>query len=214
MPLVFNLSRFRPTKITEMVSQGYDFFDVMAIAGHASINTTLSYIDKLRWAGDFQRNIQKALSNIKENKQQYEQHPLPIAITRTAHPNDFIFKGPVCHCKNPYDPPEVIRKQSTYHQGDACSYWNMCLQCDNVLITEMNLPKLMAFRNEIDRSLTNLSEIPVVGELYKKMRMILDAVLTPDEVFSRVNLDWAAEVARTTEFEVLDTFISRSTENK
>ena len=214
MPLVFNLSRFRPTKITEMVSQGYDFFDVMAIAGHASINTTLSYIDKLRWAGDFQRNIQKALSNIKENKQQYEQRPLPIAITRTAHPNDFIFKGPVCHCKNPYDPPEVIRKQSTYHQGDACSYWNMCLQCDNVLITEMNLPKLMAFRHEIDRSLTNLSEIPVVGELYKKMRMILDAVLTPDEVFSRVSLDWAAEVARTTEFEVLDTFISRSTVNK
>ena len=213
-PLVFNLSRFRPTKITEMVSQGYDFFDIMAITGHASINTTLSYIDKLRSAGDFQRKIQKALSTIQENKKEYERNPLPIAITRTTKPENFIFKGPVCHCKNPYDPPEIVRKQVTYHRGDACSYWNMCLQCDNVLITEMNLPKLIAFRNEIDRSLSNLSEIPVVGELYKKMRMILDAVLTADEMFSKASLDWAAEVARTTEFEVLDTFISRSPEDK
>jgi hypothetical protein len=211
-PLVFNLSRFRPTKITEMVSQGYDFFDIMAIAGHASINTTLSYIDKLRSAGDFHRKIEKALTTIKENKREYERDPLPIAITRVANPNEFIFKGPVCHCKNPYDPPEVVRKNGTYHEGDACSYWNMCLQCDNVLITEMNLPKLIAYRNEIEQSLFNVNEIPVLGELYKKMRMILDAILIPDELFSKASLDWATQVAQTMDFEVLDTFISRSTE--
>jgi len=87
-PLSFNLSRFRPTKITELVAQGYDFFDIMAMAGHSSIVTTLSYIDRLKWASDFHRKIEKALITIKSNKEEYERAPLPIAITRRASPRD------------------------------------------------------------------------------------------------------------------------------
>jgi integrase len=146
--LSFNLSRFRPTKITELVTQGYDFFDIMAIAGHSSIITTLSYIDRLKSAGDFHCKIEKALTMIKKNKEEYDRHPLLVAITRRASPSKFIFKAPICHCKNPYDPPEVVRKSDNYHEGDACSNFNMCLTCDNVLVTEMNLPKLVAYRSE------------------------------------------------------------------
>jgi hypothetical protein len=156
--------------------------------------------------------MKDALTTIKRNKSEYDRNPRPIAITRDATPDKFIFKGPVCHCKNPYDPPEVVRKSGTYSEGDACSYWNMCLQCDNVLITEMNLPKLIAFRNEIELALSNLNEIPIMGELYKRMKMILDAVLMPDELFSKASLQWAAELARTVEFDVLDSFISRNAE--
>lgn len=210
--LSFNLSRFRPTKITEMVAQGHDFFDIMAVTGHASIITTLSYIDGLKWARDFNQKIEQALTTIKKNKQEYERNPLPVAITRTAKAGDFIFKAPVCHCRNPYDPPEVVRKSSNYIEGDACSYFNMCLSCDNVLVTEMNLPKLFAYRTAIESALANVSEIPRQGELYKKTKMLLDQILAPEVLFSRDNLDWAAHLAQVDDFEVLDSFIFQSVE--
>lgn len=208
--LSFNLSRFRPTKITDLVAQGYDFFEIMAIAGHSSVTTTLSYIDRLKWANDFHKKIEAALITIKKNKQEYELKPLPVAITREAHSESFVFKAPVCHCKNPYDPPETVRKASNYHEGDACSYFNMCLTCDNVLITEMNLPKLIAYRNEIVRALRNVNEIPRQGELYKRTKMLLDEILAPGQIFSKDALEWAVQVSEVDEFEVLDSFISRN----
>lgn len=211
-PLVFALSRFRPTKFTEMVTQGYDIFDIMAVAGHKSITTTLAYIDRLKSTTDFHRKIQRELTIIKENKRAYERKPLPIAITRDASPGEFIFKAPVCHCKNPYDPPEVVKNSQSYYEGDACTFWNMCLQCENVLITEMNLPKLFAYRNEIRRALSNVNEIPRQGELYKKILMILDEILLPDVLFTQERLEWAAELAKDTEFEVLDSFIHQGGE--
>lgn len=211
-PLSFSLSRFRPTKFTEMVTQGYDIFDIMAVAGHKSITTTLTYIDKLKSTTDFHRKIQRELTIIKENKRAYERSPLPIAITADANPGEFIFKAPICHCKNPYAPPEIVKKSKNYHEGDACTFWNMCLQCENVLITEMNLPKLFAYRNEIRRALNNLNEIPRQGELYKKMLMILDEILSPGVLFPQKKLTWAAEVALDAEFEVLDTFIHQAGE--
>lgn len=213
-PLIFALSRFRPTKFTEMVTQGYDIFDIMAVAGHKSIITTLAYIDRLKSTTDFHRRIQRELTIIKENKRAYERNPLPIAITRDAKPGKFIFKAPVCHCKNPYDPPEMVKKSKSYHKGDACTFWNMCLQCENVLITEMNLPKLFAYQNEIRRALSNVNEIPRQGELYKKLLMILDEILLPDVLFSQKTLDWAAELAKDAEFEVLDTFIHQAGEGR
>lgn len=208
--LTFTLSRFRPTKITEMVAQGHDFFDIMAIAGHSSITTTLSYIDKLRSASDFYRKIEKVLSTIKRNKENYEQQPLPIAIKRKASPGKFIFKAPICYCKNPYDPPEIVRRSKDYREGDACSYFNMCLSCENVLITETNLPRLISYRTEIDRALASVSEVPRQGELYMQTRMVLDQILTTDVFFTKETLDWATHVAAVEDYDVLDSFISRS----
>ena len=209
-PLSFALSRFRPTKFTEMVTQGFDIFEIQAIAGHKSITTTFGYVDRLKSTTDFHRKIRRELTIIKENKREYERAPLPVAITRGAKPGEFIYKGPVCHCKNPYDPPEVVKKSMSYHDGDACTFWNMCLQCENVLITEMNLPKLFAYQNEIKRALGRVNEIPRQGELYKKMSMILDEILSPGVLFSKEKLEWAAELAVVSEFDVLDTFIHQA----
>jgi len=195
-----------------LVSEGFDFFDIMALTGHVSIYTTLSYIDRLRSTPDFYKRIEDALNTIRKNKQEYDRKPLPVAITKNATAGEFLFKAPVCHCKNPYDPPEIVRKSSNYHEGDACSYFNMCLSCDNVLVTEMNLPKHIAYRNEITLALANVSEIPRQGELYQKTLMILDQILTPGVLFSKDTLDWAASLAEVSDFEVLDSFISRSAE--
>jgi hypothetical protein len=147
------------------------------------------------------------LIKIKENKRAFDEKPLPIANTPDANPGQYVFKGPVCHCKNPYDPPDIVKKSKSYMEGNACTFWNMCLTCPNVLITEMNLPKLFAYRNIIERSLANVNEIPRQGELYKKILMILNEVLAPNILFSAEKLEWAESLAAEEEFEVLDSFI-------
>lgn len=207
-PLIFNLSRFRPTKFTKMVQAGHDIFHIMAIAGHASVTTTLGYIDKLGTTGDFHKVVQNALIKIKNNKHQQERRQLPIANQPGALPGKFIFKGTFCDCKNPYDPPEQVKKTRGYRTGDACTNWNMCLSCENVLITEQNLPKLWAYRSEIDRQLTNgVADMPRQGELYKKAAAILDQILAPDELFSKEVLDNAAGIAADQEYETMDAFV-------
>lgn len=209
-PLVFTLSRFRPTKITDMVNQGYDFFNIMAVAGHSSIDITLSYIDKLNSTTDYHRTIDRALTAIKNNKRDYESKSLPIATDPNARPGAFIFSGPVCHCKNPYDPPAVVKNSKGYHEGDACTYWNMCLQCENVLITEMSLPKLIAYRSEIERALKHVSEIPRQGELYMRLKMMLDEILVPGCMFSQETLDAASQLATEASEDVFDAFTHQS----
>ncbi|MDQ3801445.1 MAG: hypothetical protein M3384_18640 [Acidobacteriota bacterium] len=62
-----NLSRFRATRITEMVQQGHDFFQVQAVAGHASSRTTLQYIARQRIAGKAQREIEQALLQVHQS---------------------------------------------------------------------------------------------------------------------------------------------------
>lgn len=204
--LVFTLSRFRPTKITEMVNEGYDFFDIMAVAGHSSVSTTLAYIDKLRSITDYQHTIHRELTAIKNNKRDYERKPLPIATTVADKPGNFVFAASYCHCKNPYDPPSVVKTSKTYHEGDACTYWNMCLQCDNVLVTEGSLPKLFAYRTEIERALKHIGDIPRQGELYKKIKMLLDEILLPGSMFSRETLE-SAERASHNINDVMDQFV-------
>lgn len=207
-PLVFNLSRFRPTKFTKMVKDGNDIFHIMAIAGHASVSTTLGYIDRLKTTGDFHNAIGKALVNIKNNKIQQERRQLPVANQPNAKPGNFIFKGSFCNCKNPYDPPEKIKKAANYHEGDACTYWNQCLQCENVLITENNLPKLMAYHSEINRALANgVDDMPRHGEIYKKTAAILDQILKPDVLFSKENLSRASQNSEPDEYETIDAFV-------
>ena len=207
-PLIFNLSRFRPTKFTNMVQQGHDIFHIMAVAGHASVTTTLSYIDKLKTTGDFHQVVSKALINIKNNQRQQERRQLPIAAQAGAMPGKFIFKGSFCNCKNPYDPPDQIKKSRNYRKGDACANWNMCLPCENVLISENNLPKLFAYRSEINRALANgVDDMPRQGELYKKTVAILDEILAPDVLFSKEKLEWAAQLTTGKEYETLDAFV-------
>lgn len=207
-PLTFNLSRFRPTKFTQMVKDGTDIFHIMAIAGHASITTTFLYIDALQTTGDFHRTVSNALNNIKNNKRQQERRQLPIATQNGAQPGKFIFKGSFCNCKNPYDPPEQVKNSRSYQKGEACTNWNMCLMCENVLISELNLPKLFAYRSEISRALANgVRDMPRQGELYKKMASVLDQILKPDVMFSSEALEQAANRAEMEDYESIDGFV-------
>lgn len=88
----------------------------------------------------------------------------------------------------------------------------MCLSCENVLVTEANLPKLISYRTEIDRALANVSEVPRQGELYMQTKMVLDQILATDVLFAKETLDWATHLATLQDYDVLDSFISRSVE--
>lgn len=204
--LAFNLSRFRPTKITEFVRQGFDIFQIMSIAGHSSIQMTLSYVDGLKITSVFDQTINKELTNIKNNTLEWKTKTLPVATLVVDNPQNFIFKTSLCHCKNPYDPPPQVKKAKYYNEGDACTYWNMCLQCPNVLITEKDLPTLISYKNEIARSMRNgVEDMPRQGELYKKTLMLLEEILTPDFMFTEENLIDASN--KITDGNVIDPFI-------
>lgn len=207
--LQFYLARFRPTKITELVKRGYDIFAISSIAGHSSITTTLKYVDKLETTNDFHRTIDKELRVIKNNAWSWKCKPLPIATKINSNPTNFIFKSSsFSYCKDPYDPPTQIKNRKNYFEGQPCTYFNMCLQCKNVLITEMNLPKLVAYKNEINRALNNgIDEMPRQGEIYKKNLAIIEQILTPNEIFSEDAIAKAIHIADQVEFDVLDSFI-------
>lgn len=209
-PLTFTLSRFRPTRITEMIKAGYDLLDIFVASGHRSMTTLMAYVDKLKTESAFQKTIDKALTTIKDNHRVFKLHPLPIASSADAQPGTHVFKGPVCHCKHPYDPPEEVRKSKQWREGEACTYFNMCLRCDQVLITEANLPRLFQYRREILDSLNNgAEEIPRQGELYQKNLAILNHILRADgegAYFTQEQLDWARELAEDREYPALDSF--------
>lgn len=209
-PLTFTLSRFRPTRITEMVKEGYDLLDIFTATGHKSITTLMAYIDKLKTEAAFHRRIDQALTTIKDNHRMFKLHPVPVASESGAEPGNHVFKGPVCHCKHPYDPPDAVRKSGSWREGEACTYFNMCLQCDQVLITEVNLPRLFAYRREIMDSLRNgVDDIPRQGELYKRNLAILNQILRADgegAMFTEEQLNWAMELAEENPYPVLDTF--------
>ncbi|WP_259121636.1 site-specific integrase [Salinibacter ruber] len=207
-PLTFNLSRFRPTLITDLVKSGHDLFEIQSVAGHKSLTTTLDYIDRNGTASEYRESISTALRQIKTNLDSQTEYPLPVAQSEGAEPGEFIFKGPIASCKNPYDPPDEVTSSPYHSTGDACTYWNMCLFCDNVVLTKESLPKLIAYRMQIQTALDrNLDEIPRAGELYRKAASVIDEVISTDAFFSDEEIEWATELAESETDEVLDGFI-------
>lgn len=56
-----------------------------------------------------------------------------------------VFKTPaLASCRNIFNPPDFIKKLSSYVPGSPCALYNMCLGCENVLLTASNLPELFA----------------------------------------------------------------------
>lgn len=205
--LNLRLSRFRPTYITNAVREGHDVFKVQAIAGHKNLHTFLRYVDSHNVAPDFQREMTEALENIKTNMNEQKENPSPVATERDAEPGEFIFKGPICSCKNPYDPPQKVRNSPYYSEGDACTYWNQCLFCENVVITENSLPKLIAYRRQIETALErHLDDIPHMGELYRRAASVIDAILASG-TFAEDETARAAELAENLSTEALDAFV-------
>lgn len=193
VPVYLNLARFRPSRITQMVRDGKDFFDIQAAAGHARLHTTLKYLSAHQLAPQARREVSAALQRIHENREEFESNPMPYATAETQRAENVIYKGVLCDCKNVYDPPESVRRLKTYKPGQPCTYFNMCLRCPNVVVTKRHLPLLVNYKREVERSTSggNLMNVPNSAS-YEHDLAILDGIMLE---FDQADVAWAQETA-------------------
>ena len=191
-PLSFSLVRFRPTRLTEMAAKGKDFFEIQHVAGHKSIKTTLTYIEQRTLDAVAEREVTNALERIWSNREEFcpptplEKRLIPIAP----------FKGLISDCKNVFDPPRPVQLAADYVAGQACTRFNMCLLCKNIVVMKEHLPILAHYRNQIRAATTNTGvDLPHVA-LYEKSLAVLDQIFDPDtSEFREEDLDDAVAAA-------------------
>jgi hypothetical protein len=186
--LVFTLVRFRPTRLTEMAAQGKDFFEIQHAAGHKSIIQTLAYIEKRTLDTVAEKAVTAALETIWSNRKEFcpdnDENPKPVVLVP--------FRGLLSNCKNVFDPPRAVQLAADYVPGQACTRFNMCLLCKNIVLMKEHLPVLAHYRNQIRRSMGNSGVDLPHAPLYAKSLSILDQVFDPNTSdFSDDELDEA-----------------------
>lgn len=191
-PLSFCLVRFRPTRLTEMAAKGKDFFEIQHVAGHKSIKTTLTYIEQRTLDAVAEREVTDALERIWSNREEFcpPEHPKPPSAPLVP------FKGLISDCKNVFNPPRPVQLAADYVEGQACTRFNMCLLCKNIVIMKEHLPVLAHYRNQIRAATTNTGvDLPHVA-LYEKSLAILGQIFDPDSSeFGEEELDEAVAAA-------------------
>jgi integrase len=195
--LTLTLARFRPSLVSRMLKRGVDIYVIKSILGHSSIMTTLRYIESYDFAPKARQEVQKAISNIRENRRQQQNSPKPVANVEFEE-NKMVFATPLALCKNVFNPPDNIRKAANIRAGSPCSLFNMCLRCPNVLIMEEHLPQLFALRRQylvaLDQGLSATTHRAAIQQNLH----ILNSLLDEDK--SDWSADILAEAERRSEF--------------
>ncbi len=174
--LQFNLRRFRSTNATYLIFEGADLHELQYELGHKNIETTMKYIDKnklnVKANEDTTNVIEKIFSNLawaNENEVKYSTSP------GSMQENE-IFKGFLCDCKNPFNPPDDVKKLKDYQEGEGCSRVNMCMFCENVLIFKRNLPSLWMYKCQIEAAMAAQSTELPNENYYRKTLNIINAL--------------------------------------
>ncbi|MFD4928736.1 site-specific integrase [Peribacillus butanolivorans] len=195
LKLEFNLARFRPTRITQLVEKGVDFFEIQHEAGHKHISSTLRYleINRLNLKAKEETNI--ALENITQNRIWAEKEK-PSYAENDLPGSKLIYKGIMCDCKNPYDPPKEVKRLKNYQNGQSCNRYNMCLFCPNVILFKKHLPLIASYKKQIETAMSiEIGEIPNQF-LYNQTLDIINSLLDPDKSeFSEKDIKLAIEAA-------------------
>ena len=196
IPQYLNLVRFRSTMADRLVREGVDFFAVQAILGHRKAATTASYLRSHLLAGALRAELDTHLQKIHRNMAELAADPKPYATPENVEQlgqNGVIYKGILCDCKNAYAPPEKIRnllkRAGNWEDGKPCAYYDMCLLCDNLLVTRRSLPLVVQYQREIEAS--NVPGTPA-AKLYLRKTAVLDDIRN---YFSAEDMAWAEEVA-------------------
>jgi len=204
----FNVARCRPTLATNMVLAGVDIFQVQIALGHKSILTTGAYLDDLQVRPKFNATLSDALQQIAKRSKN-------ILPKKKEHLEEskYLLEGfhetlSGCGCKNPYSPSKNIRESTNFKEGAPCKHWNMCLLCDNSIITPNSLPKLISYRDKVQDALK--TDSPTVGrrtELYKDTVKLINGILEPDEIFPSNILNNAHKLAAELDDVMLDQLV-------
>lgn len=195
--LNFNLKRFRSTRATQLVHKGVELHELQYEMGHKSITTTMHYVDKNKLNDKANQETSAAIETIFSNKAWAENTQVQYAKKSTEANENTIFKGFLCDCKNPFNPPDDVKKLKDYQEGDVCSRVNMCLFCDNVMIFKRNLPSLWMYKRQIELTLEMQSQELPNERYYLKTLNIIDALFNPEtSEFEEQDLEEAKLIAQ------------------
>jgi len=197
-PLNFNLVRFRSTKLTELALQGRDILTIQLFAGHKGLKTTIGYLSRKKLEVEARKVVRDALTTIHANRKEFDDPdacPGTKSVTATEQPIQ-LYRGILSDCKNPFDPPKRVRASKSYIAGLACSRFNMCIFCKNVVIFRRNLPSLVAYLDQINAATeSNVQNLPNAG-FYEDSRAVIENLLDPKHSdFSAEDIRWAREEA-------------------
>lgn len=206
-PLAFNLVRFRSTKLTEMALEGRDLFEIQQVARHKSIAQTVRYIAAHKLDGQARKEISAALEQIRTNHEQWLAPPTRAAEAKLQPMH--LFKGLIADCKNVFDPPEKVKRAVDYVPGQACTRFNMCLFCRNVVVLKEHLAPLAAYRAQIlSAQANNVQNLPH-GHLYDQTLSVLDNLLDPKvSQFTAEDIQLALEMSSSADI-VVDPLLYR-----
>lgn len=142
--------------------------------------------------------VRDALATIHANRMEFDD-PDACARTKNATATEqpiHLYRGLLSDCKNPFDPPKRVRASKSYVPGRACSRFNMCIFCKNVVIFRRNLPTLVAYLDQIKAATeTNVQNLPNAG-FYEDSRAVIENLLDPERSeFSAEDIRWAREEA-------------------
>ncbi|WP_154677988.1 site-specific integrase [Paraburkholderia nodosa] len=201
-----NVSRLRPTFVTRLVMEGRDIFEISALLNHSDIYTTLAYLDRHRLTPQFEEEMRKHLNQIKENSKKYR-NVIPITAEVTGADDSAFLASGLCHCKNPFQPPRKIQLASKFVPGKVCTYYDMCLLCKNILVTEYSLPKLINYRLNLRCEIEKGVGAEPRKNLYRRQLYVLDEILAPDELFTEEEIARATVLAKSCIDDHFDDFL-------
>ncbi|KRP65410.1 tyrosine-type recombinase/integrase [Pseudomonas orientalis] len=203
-PLNLTPARLRPSFISELVERDVPVREIQLILGHKHIETTLAYLDRMDFNYIARSKLDVALRELHESAAELadslsssKAEANLIDVVNLDGPQ-VVFKTPLASCRNIFNPPEFIKKLSSYVPGSPCALYNMCLGCENVLLTASNLPELFA----MERDYLTLNEISRImdtpyGRVVRENLALLDGILHSKSDFTPEEL---AEGRRLSEF--------------
>ncbi|MTI78798.1 MAG: hypothetical protein FH754_15970 [Marinobacter sp.] len=195
--IIITTTRFRASLVSELVEAGVSIREIQLMLGHGSITTTVGYLDRM----DFNSH---ARAKIKGKLEQIYQNAL-IATDRddsrelseiNVQRGEVIYKTPLGGCANIFNPPDFIKNSKSY-DGGACSNFNKCLSCENVIITRSHLPDLFALLRDYNAAWGHgaIARTPH-GEVIRENISILESILGKDSEFDQGELEEAERLSR------------------
>lgn len=185
--LELTTTRFRPTFVSELVDKGVSIREIQLLLGHKNLYTTMRYLDIQDFSKISRDKIKDKLIQIHINS-----HSSPNVKTsqKTKIKEDIavLLSTPFATCKNIFNPPEYVKKLTSYTPGKPCSTYNMCLSCPNIIITKSDLPKLFAMKRDylVKIQNTRILDTPF-GEVISTNLALIDEIVDKDK--SNFNID-------------------------
>lgn len=148
LPLLFNISKFRTTLVSEYIEAGVSIREIQLLLGHRNIKTTIEYLDRMDFDSFAKKIVNEALIKIHEKSLRFKAPQTDQSHKKKPEEGLIHISTDLATCTNILNPPDFIKTLPTYVVGKPCALYNKCLSCDNCLITRDHLPKLFAQQRE------------------------------------------------------------------